>query len=64
MGKSASLDLLYTVGDGGYEIELGAGSDKFKLVESEAGHVFLPCGIYPNEAWTQQPTMSFASGVE
>ena len=56
--------ILYTIGEGGYKIDLSPGSDKFKLVESEAGHVFLPCGVYPNEAWNQQPTMSFVSGTE
>ncbi len=53
--------ILYTIGEGGYEIKLGAGSDKFKLVESEAGHPMLPCGIFPNDAWKTEPSVDFSS---
>ena len=53
--------ILYTIGEGGYTIDLGAGSDKFKLEESESGHPMLPCGIFPNDARNAEPTVDFSS---
>ena len=53
--------ILYTIGEGGYDIKLSPGSDKFKRVESDAGHPMLPCGIFPNDAWNKEPSVEFSS---
>ena len=51
---------LYMIGPGDFKIQLPPGSDKFKLVESEAGHPMLPCGIFPNDARERAPTVDLS----
>ena len=48
------------IGPGDYKIQLPPASDKFKLVESEAGHPMLPCGIFPNDARERAPTVDLS----
>ena len=36
-------NLMYTIGPGGYKLQLSPGSKEYKLEESHAGHLMLPC---------------------
>ena len=54
----------YTIGPGGYKLQLSPGSNVRDLEESPAGHLMLPCTRYPSAAGPAVETFAAEPGKE
>ena len=52
---------LYLMGPGGYRIAPSPGSKQYKLEESHAGHLMLPCSRFSQNANAESSTQTFAA---